>query len=766
MKTHHARSTDFQGLPFTLETGKYAKQADGAVWCRYGNTVLLATVVAAKGEAPAEQDFFPLSVDYIEKFYAAGRFPGGFLKRESQPNTDEKLSARIIDRPIRPLFPDWYRNETQIIVTLLSHDENADPRVAAVTAASAALMVSDIPFLGPIGAVRVVLKEGHYLINPSPELQKDSRLNIVMAANRDSIIMVEGEAREATEEEMTEALAFGHEAVQPLLNLQESLVAQVAPVKRQPPEIKDDSALRNFIEIFVADKIPEALAIREKLSRYAAVDTIKAEVDARIKEAIEGGTTFVEGEDLEKTTVRAHKIFEEILKRTMRRMITEKGERIDGRGPTDIRPIWIEVGLLPNVHGSAIFTRGETQSLGTITLGVGSDEQRIDTVVEETSKKFMFHYNFPPFSVGEVSRLKAPGRREIGHGNLAERALKPLMPSPEEFPYTTRVVSEILESNGSSSMASVCSGCLALMDAGIPYKKHVAGIAMGLIKEGNDYAILSDIMGDEDHLGDMDFKVAGTRDGITAIQMDIKIHGLPREVMERALAQAREGRLHIIGEMERALPAHRPELSPLAPKLVTIKINPERIRDLIGTGGKNIKSIIDKTGAEIEVQQDGSVLIAARDAAVLEATIALVRSFTDEAEKGKIYEGIVTRIEDYGAFVEVLPGVVGLLHVSRIADRRIEDVRDVLSIGQKVRVICVEVEPGGKFRLSMKPSDFERDFSNENGEEEPRHERRSERERRDGDRDRSRDHKGDRRDERSPRDRKHHGDAKKHPKVG
>jgi len=761
MKTHCVASIDFQGLPFILETGKYAKQADGAIWCRYGNTVLLATVVATKGDIPTEQDFFPLTVDYIEKFYAAGRFPGGFLKRESQPNTDEKLSARIIDRPIRPLFPDWYRNETQIIVTLLSHDEKADPRVAAVTAASAALMISDVPFLGPIGAVRVIMKDGHYVINPDNELQKDARLNIVMAANRDSIIMVEGEACEATEAEMTEALAFGHQAIRPLIDLQENLTAQVAPIKRQPPPLKDDAALRNFIELFVAGKIPEALAIREKLDRYGAIDAIKTEVDTRIKEAMEGGTVFVEDEDIEKVTIRAHKIFEEILKRTMRRMITEKSVRIDGRGLTDIRPIWIEVGVLPNVHGSAIFTRGETQSLGTITLGVGSDEQRIDTVVEETSKKFMFHYNFPPFSVGEVARLKAPGRREIGHGNLAERALKPLMPPPEEFPYTTRVVSEILESNGSSSMASVCSGCLAIMDAGIPYPKHVAGIAMGLIKEGDQFAILSDIMGDEDHLGDMDFKVAGTKDGITAIQMDIKIHGLPREVMERALEQAREGRLRIIREMEAALPAHRPQLSPLAPKLVTIQINPERIRDLIGTGGKNIKSIIDKTGAEIEVQQDGSVLIAARDSAVLEETIALVRSFTDDVERGKVYEGVITRVEDYGAFVEVMPGVTGLLHVSRIADRRIADVRDHLSVGQKVRVVCIEVEPGGKFRLSMKPSDFERDFSDENEREELSREHHSER-----DRSRNREHKKGERQDSKQRDRKPHGETKKHPKVG
>ncbi len=741
MRTHLTESIVFEGTPLVLETGKYAKQADGAIWCRYGNSVLLATVVASKGDVPATQDFFPLTVDYIEKFYAAGRFPGGFLKRESQPNTDEKLAARIIDRPIRPLFPSWYRSETQILVNLFSHDENCDPRVVAITAASAALMISEVPFLGPIGGVRVVLKEGEYHINPNAAIQQESRLNIIMAANRDSILMVEGEAREASEEEIAEALSRGHKAILPLVEMQEALMAKVAPVKRQDPQNPEDAALRNFIELFAADRLKEALGIREKLARYEAIKEVKKAVGERVAESLAGGAQFLNAEDPEKVRNRANGMFEDVLKKTMRRMITEDESRIDGRGPRDIRPIWAEVGVLPQVHGSAIFTRGETQSLGTITLGVTSDEQRVDTVLEETRKPFMLHYNFPSFSVGEVGRLRAPGRREIGHGNLAERALKTLMPSKEEFPYTVRVVSEILESNGSSSMASVCSGCLSLMDAGVPFKKHVAGIAMGLIKEGNEYAILSDIMGDEDHLGDMDFKVAGTKDGITAIQMDIKIDGLPQEVMRRALAQAREGRLHIIGEMEKALPEHRPELSPLAPKLVTIHINPERIRDLIGTGGKNIKSIVEKTGAEIEVQQDGSVLIAAKDGAVLDAAIAMVKSFTDEPEKGKVYEGVVNRIEEYGAFVEVMPGQTGLLHVSRIADKRIENVGDVLKLGDTIRVIVVELEGAGKFKLSMKPSDFERDFTKDDGEE-PRRERRP-------DRDRGRD-----------RDRKPHGDRK------
>ncbi len=731
MKTHQMESIVFEGTPLSLETGKYAKQSDGAIWCRYGNSVLLATVVASKGDVPAEQDFFPLTVDYIEKFYAAGRFPGGFLKRESMPNTDEKLAARIIDRPIRPLFPDWYRSETQILVNLLSHDENCDPRVIAITASSAALMISEVPFLGPIGAVRIVLKDGEYIINPNAAAQENARLNIVMAANRDSILMVEGSANEAAEEEISEALARGHKAIAPLIDMQEALMAKIAPAKRQDPKNPTDAALKNFIELFVADKLKEALGIREKLARYEAIKEVKKAVDERVTESLASGAQFLNADEPKVVHNRAHGIFEDILKTTLRRMITEDEVRIDGRGTKNIRPIWAEVSVLPQVHGSAIFTRGETQSLGTITLGVGSDEQRVDTVLEETRKNFMLHYNFPPFSVGEVGRLKAPGRREIGHGNLAERALRALMPTKEEFPYTVRVVSEILESNGSSSMASVCSGCLSLMDAGVPFKKHVAGIAMGLIKEGNEYAILSDIMGDEDHLGDMDFKVAGTKDGITAIQMDIKIDGLPQEVMRRALAQAREGRLHIIGEMEKAMPAHRPELSPLAPKLVTLQINPEKIRDLIGTGGKNIKSIVEKTGADIEVQQDGKVIIAAKDSTVLEAAIAMVKSFTDEAERGRIYDGVITRIEDYGAFVEVLPGMTGLLHVSRIDDKRIENVSDVLKLGQQVRVVCVELEAGGKFRLSMKPSDLARDFSTE--EAEPPRERKPH-----GDRDRDR----------------------------
>ncbi len=712
MKKFFKQEIDFFGKPLSIETGKYAKQADGAIWCKYGNTVLLATAVASREEITEERDFFPLTVDYVEKFYAAGRFPGGFLKRESQPSTEEKLTSRIIDRPIRPLFPKWFVNETQILVTLLSHDEACDPKVVSVMAASAALMISDIPFHGPIAACRIIKKDGEYIINPTiTSNEANLKLNIIMAGNRDSIVMVEGEALEATEEEVMEALSLAHKAIQPVLDMQIALAEQVAPEKRPEIVFTEDSLLRQFVFDQGSKPVKDALSIREKLTRYKTIDEVKKSVVAAVKKAVEEGVEFLDKNNPDKVIGKAKYFFEQLLKYSMRGMITKDEVRIDGRDMTTIRPIWIELGVLPNVHGSAIFTRGETQSLGTLTLGIGTDEQRVDTVTDEYSKPFMLHYNFPPFSVGEVGRLKSPGRREIGHGFLAERALKALVPAKTDFPYTVRIVSEVLESNGSSSMATVCSGSLALHDGGVPVKSHVAGIAMGLIKENEDYFILSDIMGDEDHLGDMDFKVAGTKDGITAIQMDIKIEGLPEEVMERALLQAKQGRMHIIRIMEEAIPTPRAELSEVAPKLQKLTIDTDKIRDLIGTGGKNIKAIVEATGASIDVQQDGTVTIATKDNEALQKTIALVRAYTGMVEVGKIYDGVVSRIEEYGAFVDIMDGIqTGLLHISKISEERINKVEDVLNLGDNVKVVVTQIEQGGKFRISMKPTDLERDW--------------------------------------------------------
>jgi len=703
----------FNAKDVSIATGRYAKQADGAIWCTYGGTVILATVVAAKTAPATDEDFFPLTVDYIEKFYAAGRFPGGFLKRESQPSTQEKLTSRLIDRPLRPMFADWFNCETQILVNLLSYDQNCDPRVMSITAASAALMISDIPFNGPVAGCRVVRKNGEFMINPAIVEGEEYDIDITVAGNFDSIVMVEGEAREVSEDDMTHAIELGHQAIQPLLEMQVALAEKINPKKREEIVKEKDTVLEAFVHDCCGELIKKALSTTAKLERYALLDEAKEALCEKVSAKIEESAGFKDTDNPELVLKRAKTFFEDYLKYAMRHQIITENRRIDGRDLTSIRPITIDLGVLPMSHGSAVFTRGETQSLGVVTLGLGKDEQRVDTVTEVESKSFMLHYNFPPFSVGEVARLKSPGRRELGHGNLAERALTAIIPPKEEFPYTIRIVSEIMESNGSSSQATVCSGSLALMEAGVPVKKHVAGIAMGLIQDGEDFYILSDILGDEDHLGDMDFKVAGSKDGITAIQMDIKIKGLPKEVMERAMVQAKVGRMHIIGEMEKAISEPRPELNPNAPKLHQMKIDVDKIKDLIGTGGKNIKSIVDATGADIEVEQDGTVRIAAKDQPTLDATIALVKSFTDVVELGKVYLGTVTRIEEYGAFVELWKGTTGLLHVSKISENRVEHVSDVLALGDQVNVIVTEIEFGGKFKLSMRPSDFEKDWTKE-----------------------------------------------------
>ncbi|MFO7735710.1 MAG: polyribonucleotide nucleotidyltransferase [bacterium] len=705
------KEIDFQGNTLSIETGKYARQADGAVWLNYGGTTLLATAVSAKEEPERDLGFFPLTVDYIEKFYAAGKYPGGFIKRESQPSIGEKLTARLIDRPIRPLFPEWFQCGTQIIITLLSYDQKCDPKTIAITAASAALQLSDIPFEGPIAGCRIIKKEGDFIINPSSSEEEDAELNIVMAGDENSIMMVEGKADEASEEDVVKALELGHEAIKPLLKIQHELGEGVSREKRTGEKTQIDEKLMGFIKNKTSGVITEALSIADKLERTAFVNKQKSMISDLVKaEIAENNGEF--GNDESDTVVsRAKSYYKDILKETMRKMIVKDKKRIDGRGLEDIRQINIDTGVLSEPHGSCVFTRGETQSLATVTLGIPEDEQRIDTVTREGKKQFMLHYNFPPFCVGENGFLRAPGRRELGHGNLAETAIAPVLPGKDDFLYTIRIVSEILESNGSSSQASICSGCLALMDAGVSVKKHVAGIAMGLIKDEDDYIILSDILGDEDHLGDMDFKVAGTRDGITAIQMDIKINGLPGDVLKKALEQANRGRMHILDKMEEAMPGPREDISPKAPRIEKIIIDQDKIRDLIGPDGKTIKSIVEMTGADISVEQTGEVIISADNLENLEETRKQVELHTKDVEVGKIYEGKVSRIETYGAFVDVLPGKTGLLHISNIADRRINSVTDEVNLGDTVKVIVTDKETSDKFSLSMKPSDFDKDHT-------------------------------------------------------
>ncbi len=681
--------TVFHGRPLWMESGRMAKQADGAVVIGYGESMVLVTVVAEK-KGREGIDFFPLTCDYQERTFAAGKIPGGFFKREGRPTEKETLTSRLIDRPIRPLFPDGFRSETQIIATVLSHDKENDPDVLAVTAASAALQISDVPFLGPIGCVRVGRVDGNFLINPTVSDLERSDLNLIVAASRDGIVMVEGGAKELPEDVVLDALFLAHKEIQTLLDLQDELQHAVGKPKRTvtPPQM--DKELFALFEQEAAPRFQAAFAIPTKQERARAVKEAEEEaiaaLAARFPDRVAELKTFSE----------------ELKSRVMRRAIVQEGRRVDGRGLEDIRPITCEVGLLPRAHGSALFTRGETQALVTTTLGTSSDEQKIDALIGEQFKKFMLHYNFPPFSVGEVRFLRSPGRREIGHGALAERAIQAVLPPEEAFPYTIRVVSEILESNGSSSMATVCGATLSLMDAGVPISAPVAGIAMGLIVEGEEVRILSDILGDEDHLGDMDFKVAGTSRGITALQMDIKVGRVSREIMQAALYQAQRGRLKILEQMNQAIAAPRPEISQHAPRIVTLKIKPEKIREVIGPGGKVIRGIIEETGVKIDVEDDGTVIIASSDSRALERAIAIIQGITAEPEVGRIYKGTVRRIVDFGAFVEILPGVDGLLHISQIGPGRVAKVSDVLKEGDEVLVKVLEVDKSGKIRLSRR----------------------------------------------------------------
>jgi polyribonucleotide nucleotidyltransferase len=683
-----------------LETGKVAKQADGSVWVRQGDSIVLVTVVSAD-EKREGIDFFPLTVDYQEKLFAAGRVPGNYFRREGRPTEKETLTSRIVDRSCRPLFPEGYANETQIIATVISFDQENDTDVLALTGASAALQVSDVPFDGPIAGVRVGRVNGQFVANPTLAQRAEADLDVIMAASADAIVMVEGGAKEVPENVMVDALLFGQAAVQELLEAQAKLAqAAGAGTKRGFDPPKNDQALRAKVKALTWEKVKEAYSRHEKHDRYGRLSEVKKGLLEALRAEASGDAARLAEIGQREKEIKGY--YEDVKYDYMRKMIADEGKRIGARGMAEVRKITCEVGLLPRVHGSALFTRGETQALVATTLGTAEDEQRVEMLTGMAFKRFMLHYNFPPFSVGEVKFLRGPGRREVGHGALAERALRQVMPAEDKFPYTVRIVSDIMESNGSSSMASVCGGCLSLMDAGVPIKAPVAGIAMGLIKEGAKIAILSDILGDEDHLGDMDFKVCGTSAGITSIQMDIKIGGVDRAILEKALAQARDGRAFILGEMIKAIGQPRAEISAYAPRITTIKIRPERIKDVIGPGGKVIRDITARTGCSINVEDDGSISIASANQTQVEAAIKMVRNLTQEAEVGRTYLGTVRKIVEFGAFVEIFPGTDGLIHISELSDKRVKNVSDVLQEGEEVMVKVISVDRQGKIRLSRK----------------------------------------------------------------
>ena len=693
-------SAEFAGRNISVKTGYVAGQADGAVMVTYGDTVVMVTAVSLK-TAREGVDFLPLTVDYQEMTYAAGKIPGGFFKREGRPNEREVLTSRVIDRSIRPLFPKGYRYETQLVATLLSVDNENDSDVAALLGASAALEISDIPFKGPIAGVRVGLLDGRFVCNPSTEEQERSDLNLFLVGRKlepgtegrpfdVNLVMLEGSAREIEEENVVSAIEFGLESMRPVMMLQDQIRAAIGRPKRPFSAIEIDESLVAAVTGKAVEKMKEAYRIARKLDRHALLDSIREAVlksmtadDAGLRGPVAAALEALE-------------------KRIVRDMILGEGTRIDGRSYADIRAISAEVGVLPRTHGSGLFNRGETQSLAALTLGTSSDEQRLDYVAGEETRSFILHYNFPPYCVGEAKPLRSPGRREIGHGNLARKALMPVLPSQEDFPYTIRIVSEILSSNGSSSMATVCGGTLCLMDGGVPIKDVVAGIAMGLLKEGDQVVILSDILGDEDHSGDMDFKVCGTRKGITAMQMDIKIDGINRDILTKALAQAREGRLFIIGKIRETISEPRKEISIYAPRITTVKVRPDKVRSVIGTGGKNIRQIVSETGVTIDVEDDGTVTIASSDMEASARAIAMVRWLTEDAEVGKIYRGTIKKVVDFGAFVEILPGTEGLLHISQLAKERVNKVTDIVNEGDEVIVKVLEVDKQGKIRLSRK----------------------------------------------------------------
>ncbi len=687
-------SCDFGGRPITIETGRLAKQADGSVLVTYGETVVLVTAVSNKKPKPG-QSFFPLTVDYAEKYYASGRFPGGFFKRENRPSNDATLIARLIDRPLRPLFPEGYLNDTQVIATVLSVDMENDPEIAASLGASAALTISDIPFAGPTAAVRIGRINGKYVINPTLEQQKLSDMEVLVAGTENAIMMVEGGAQEVPEAELLEGILEGHRSLKPIIEMQRKLREMVGIKKREFTPAAVDEVLKKGLNDFAHARVTKAFQIKAKHERRDALALIQ-------KEATEKLLANVSEADKPAKEKELAGMFEMLNYNVMREMVLN-GTRLDGRNTTTVRPIECEVGILPRVHGSGLFTRGETQVMAVTTLGTKDDEQMIDTMrVATFFRKFMLHYNFPPFSVGEAGFMRGPGRREIGHGALAERAISAMLPDVTKFPYTMRVVCETLESNGSSSMGSVCSASMSLMDAGVPFPKPVAGIAMGLVKEGERVAVLTDILGDEDHLGDMDFKVAGTKDGVTAIQMDIKIEGVNEAIMRQALKQAYDGRIHILGEMAKAIQQPREDISKNAPRILTMTVKQDKIREVIGTGGKVIRGIIESTGCKIDINDDGVINIASVDLTAARKAIAMIESIVEEVIVGKVYTGKVKKIMDFGAFVEVTPGNDGLLHISEISHERIKMVTDVLKEGDVIDVKVLDIDRQGKMRLSRK----------------------------------------------------------------
>lgn len=681
-------SIELGGRTLSIEAGKIAKQANGAVAVQYGETIVLVTAVCSEEERK-NIDFVPLTVNYLEMTFAAGRIPGGFFKREGRPSDRETLTSRLIDRPIRPLFPKGFRRETQIIATVLSADQENDPAILGMIGASAALTASDIPIKGPIGGVRVGRINGEYKCNPTNSELEMSNIDLLVAGNRDGVIMVEGSAKVGKEDDILEAIFFGYDHLHGVIEIQEKLSDELNIGKNEYTP-RSNEELREQIQSFALPQIREAHAISGKLERRR-----------RLEEILEAAMEKFAGED-EESGVEVREVLAETERQFIRGMILNEGRRIDGRGLSEIRPISCEVGILPRTHGSAIFTRGETQVLAVTTFGTSSDEQKIDSLSGESYKSFMLHYNFPPFCVGEVSPLRSPSRREIGHGALAERAILPVLPPSDTFPYTIRVVSEVLESNGSSSMATVCGGMLALMDAGVPTIDTVAGIAMGLVKEGDRVAVLSDILGDEDHIGDIDFKVAGTQEGITAVQMDIKGPGLTRELLKQVLHQAKEGRIHILKKMRETIPEPRKDLSRHAPRIITLQVKPDKIRDIIGPGGKNIRSIVDQTGVKIEIEDPDLVKIASPNHEAIEEAIAIIKRLIQEVEVGGLYLGNVKRVLDFGAIVELFSGTDGLVHISQLAEERVESVSDILKEGDEVLVKVIGIEPNGRIRLSRK----------------------------------------------------------------
>ncbi len=741
------KSIEWGGRRLTLETGRMARQADGAVLATYGETTVLATVVAAKSPKPGI-DFFPLTVNYQEKTFAAGKIPGGYFKREGRPTEKETLTSRLIDRPIRPLFVKGFKNEVQVIVTVLSHDLENDPDIVGMVAASAALTLSGVPFMGPIGAARVGFIDGAYVLNPTlDQLGEGNRLDLVVAGTQDAVMMVESEIQELDEATVLGAVTFAHKGLQPVIDAIIELAEHAAKEPWDFQPVDDDHMIKAINDLVGAD-LRAAYAVKEKAERRAGIEAAKQKAAAALAKSDANPDGF--------DPIKFGAAFKEAEAHILRRDIIENGRRVDGRDVKTVRPILAEVGVLPRTHGSALFTRGETQALVVATLGTGDDEQWIDALEGTYKESFLLHYNFPPYSVGETGRMGSPGRREIGHGKLAWRALRPMLPKKDEFPYTIRLVSEITESNGSSSMASVCGGSLALMDAGVPLKKPVSGVAMGLILEPNgEFAVLTDILGDEDHLGDMDFKVAGTSDGITSLQMDIKIPGITEEIMRQALTQARDGRLHILAEMNKAMEAPRTELGEFAPKIETIKIPTDKIREVIGSGGKVIREIVEKTGAKVDIGDDGTIKIAASEQSKIDAARDWIRSIASEPEVGQIYTGKVVKLVDFGAFVNFFGAKDGLVHVSQIANERVSKPSDLLSEGQSVKVKFLGFDDRGKTKLSMKVVDqetgedlteklaAERAARGEGGEEQSRGDR--------GDRGDRRDRNGGRRGDRGDR---------------